>query len=131
MSDDKRNETQLICDILGLESLVDEITSKLLQRQGATATPSAVLGPFYRAHAPFLDNGASIVQPDPSSTWYRLNDLDNYTTFLSGRVLSASTKRPIPNAVVDIWEAAPNGMYEQQVSIFEVKGPFKQVTTDL
>jgi catechol 1,2-dioxygenase len=117
MSDDKRNETQLICDILGLESLVDEISSKLLHRQGSNATPSAVLGPFYRAHAPFLDNGSSIVKLDPSSTWYRLNDLDNHTTHLSGRVLSASTQRPIPNAIVDIWEAAPNGLYEQQVSI--------------
>ena len=29
MSDAKRNEGQLLCDILGLESLVDEITYKL------------------------------------------------------------------------------------------------------
>lgn len=47
MSDNKRNETQLVCDILGLESLVDEITSSK-----ATTTPSAILGPFYRPNAP-------------------------------------------------------------------------------
>ncbi|KAJ2993802.1 hypothetical protein NUW58_g1736 [Xylaria curta] len=64
MSTDKRNETQLICDILGLESLVDEITSKLALQatsNGNAATPSTVLGPFYRANAPTLANGSSII----------------------------------------------------------------------
>ncbi|KAK7965058.1 hypothetical protein PG988_010062 [Apiospora saccharicola] len=62
MSDEKRNETQLLCDILGLESLVDEITSKLLQQPGTTLTPSAILGPFYRASVPELPYGGSILK---------------------------------------------------------------------
>lgn len=76
MSDNKRNETQLLCDILGLESLVDDLTSRQLQRPGSKATPSAVLGPFYRAAAPTLPLGASIVQAPSLSdgakgaTWY-------------------------------------------------------------
>ncbi|CAI4217920.1 unnamed protein product [Parascedosporium putredinis] len=36
MSNDRRNETQLVCDILGLESLVDEISSKLLEKASLT-----------------------------------------------------------------------------------------------
>ncbi|KAI1769566.1 aromatic compound dioxygenase [Hypoxylon sp. FL1150] len=114
MSDSKRNETGLLCDILGLESLVDEITSKLLLSAGAesTATPSAVLGPFYRADAPILANGSSIVLAARDSAWFR--QAEPLLTHMSGRVLSASSGRPIAGAVVDVWLAGPNGMYEQQ-----------------
>ncbi|KAI1331148.1 Intradiol ring-cleavage dioxygenase [Xylariaceae sp. FL0255] len=117
MSTDRRNETQLICDILGLESLVDEITSKLLQRTSGpgqtAATPSAVLGPFYRANAAVLENGSSIISPSTTGTeWYK--EAEPLLTYISGRVLSAKTREPIPGAVVDVWLAGPNGLYEQQ-----------------
>ncbi|KAI1180300.1 Intradiol ring-cleavage dioxygenase [Nemania sp. FL0916] len=128
MSTNKRNETQLICDILGLESLVEEITAKLFARETTrsngcggsknnnnkdptptpTPTPSAVLGPFYRADAPVLANGSSIVLTSTSTSAAALQ------ARISGRVLSAATRKPIPGAVVDIWLAAPNGLYEQQ-----------------
>ncbi|KAK9423035.1 putative Intradiol ring-cleavage dioxygenase [Seiridium unicorne] len=112
ISDGKRNETQLVCDVLGLESLVDEITSKILQQQGSTATPSAVLGPFYREDAPILHNGSSIVASTGVTEWDAA--AAEMLTHLSGRVLSTATGQPIPNAIVDAWEAGPNGMYEQQ-----------------
>ncbi|KAK8056564.1 hypothetical protein PG993_001791 [Apiospora rasikravindrae] len=133
MSDNKRNETQLICDILGLESLVDEITSKLLQQPGTTLTPSAVLGPFYRAAAPDLPYGGSILQlPSASSSsasspppHARTNGISSAVpdwaqeaparlTHMHGRVLGSATGEPIPGATVDVWQAAPNGLYEQQ-----------------
>ncbi|KAH7037782.1 Intradiol ring-cleavage dioxygenase [Microdochium trichocladiopsis] len=116
MSDNTRNETALICDILGLESLVDEITSKLLiqgANAGATpATPSTVLGPFYRTDAPILPNGSSIVSADAFKLWNGKGD--DMTCFVSGRVLSASTGNPVSSAMVDIWLAGPDGLYEQQ-----------------
>lgn len=130
MSTDKRNETQLLCDILGLESLVDDITAKLLG--GAAATPSAILGPFYRQGAPELPNGSSIVRGlSPSLPWYdrALED----AAFIHGRVYSSSsstapvsttdgdtdgtrrrTLNPLPGATIDVWHTAPNGLYEQQ-----------------
>ncbi|TGJ84380.1 hypothetical protein E0Z10_g4349 [Xylaria hypoxylon] len=116
MSTDKRNETQLVCDILGLESLVDEIASKLiLHAKGSinAATPSAVLGPFYRSDAPTLANGSSIISTlARNSTWYiRAMPL---LAHISGQVLSASTHKPISDAVLDVWLAGPNGLYEQQ-----------------
>ncbi|KAH8164868.1 hypothetical protein CIB48_g3379 [Xylaria polymorpha] len=98
MSTNKRNETQLICDILGLESLVDEITSKRLLRASGNdnaATPSAVLGPFYRADAPALANGSSIISASTSGA------------------VSLDTQAH-PHALVDVWLAGPNGLYEQQ-----------------
>ncbi|KAI0402957.1 Intradiol ring-cleavage dioxygenase [Xylaria palmicola] len=116
MSTNKRNETQLICDVLGLESLVDEITSKLLLRAnggGGAATPSTVLGPFYRADAPTLACGSSIVSAAARETpWYRA--AAPLLAHISGRVLSASTGRPIGGALIDVWQAGPNGLYDQQ-----------------
>lgn len=111
MSDEKRNETQLMCDILGLESLVDEITSKMLATS-TTETPSAILGPFYRSDAPLMPNGSSIVQgATPEVEWYEKALEDS--AHLSGRVLTASGA-PIKGAIVDVWHTAPNGLYEQQ-----------------
>ena len=48
MSDEKRNEGQLLTDILGLESLVDEITFKLADDAADAPTATAILGPFWR-----------------------------------------------------------------------------------
>ncbi|KAI0835535.1 aromatic compound dioxygenase [Hypoxylon sp. FL0890] len=114
MSTDKRDETQLLCDILGLESLVDEITSKLLLSANGLSdvTPSSVLGPFYRANAPLLPNGGSIVRAAPDSDWYKA--AEPLLAYLYGRVLSATTGEPVPDAIVDIWQAGPTGLYEQQ-----------------
>ena len=100
MSDSKRNETQLVCDILGLESLVDALASSK-----PTSTPSAILGPFYRPNAPILSPSSSIVSPNPSYA--------PFLTFFTGRVLTPSGK-VIKGAMLDIWHTAPNGMYEQQ-----------------
>ncbi|XDG01257.1 hypothetical protein ABKA04_000872 [Annulohypoxylon sp. FPYF3050] len=111
MSTDKRNETLLLCDILGLETLADEITSKLLAADGKSeVTPSAVLGPFYRPNAPLFPNGSSIVSPQ--SGWYA--SALPMLAHISGRVLSTSTGKPISNATLDVWMAGPNGLYEQQ-----------------
>ncbi|AEO57592.1 hypothetical protein MYCTH_2303921 [Thermothelomyces thermophilus ATCC 42464] len=111
MSDDRRNETQLLCDIVGLESLVDEITSKMLGTSNSE-TPSAILGPFYRHDAPLLPNGSSIVRNlSPAVSWYDQAVADS--ALITGRVL-ASSGAPIKGAIVDVWHTAPNGLYEQQ-----------------
>jgi catechol 1,2-dioxygenase len=111
MSNDRRNETQLLCDIVGLESLVDEITSKMLATS-SLETPSAILGPFYRHDSPLLPNGSSIIQKlDPSDSWYEQAMADS--AYITGRVLSSSGA-PIQGAIVEVWQSAPNGLYEQQ-----------------
>jgi len=66
MSDDRRNETQLLCDIIGLESLVDEITYKLAADAADQPTATAVLGPFWRKDAPRLQMGESVIMKDMS-----------------------------------------------------------------
>ncbi|KAL2223108.1 Intradiol ring-cleavage dioxygenase [Thermoascus aurantiacus ATCC 26904] len=104
MSDDKRNEGQLLCDVIGLESLVDEITYKLAEDAADGPTATAILGPFFRADTPYRKNGDNIVTGVD----------DGEMVYMHGRVLDYTTKKPLPGAVVEIWQASTNGLYEQQ-----------------
>ncbi|GAC1377077.1 MAG: intradiol ring-cleavage dioxygenase [Ktedonobacteraceae bacterium] len=97
MSDDKRQEFILLSDITGVTMLVDAIN----HRVPGTATESTIFGPFYRDGAPELPLGASISK-----------DGKGEPALVSGRVLSTAGT-PIPNALLDVWETAENGVYEQ------------------
>lgn len=99
MSDEKRNEMILLCDVLGIESLVDDINN----RKSGNATASAILGPFYRDGAAHLPADASI---------QKMKDVGEPVR-VQGRVF-APNGQPVANAVLDVWQDAPNGLYEQQ-----------------
>lgn len=106
MSDSKRNEGQLLCDVLGLESLVDEITYKLATSAADEPTATAILGPFYRNGAPNMEMGSCIVSGPQNNEGDR--------TWMHGTVTDFKTGKPIEGAVIDVWHTAPNGLYEQQ-----------------
>ncbi|KAL4791943.1 Intradiol ring-cleavage dioxygenase [Aspergillus venezuelensis] len=123
MSDAKRNEGQLLCDVIGLESLVDEITFKLADEATDAPTATAILGPFFRADTPFRNNGDNIVRtaPKPPSPKGEM-------TFMHGQVMDFVTKKPLVGAVVEVWQASTNGLYEQQDADqeeFNLRGKFK------
>lgn len=123
LSNDRRNETQLLHDVIGLESLVDDITNQLLVGQGADyqTTKSAILGPFFRTDTPPTNNDASIVKTMPA---------DGELTYMHGVVRDAATNEPLPGIKVDIWQCSTNGLYEQQdpdQAEFNLRGNF---TTD-
>ncbi|KIV91918.1 hypothetical protein PV10_06409 [Exophiala mesophila] len=105
MSNDKRNEGQLVCDVVGLESLVDEITYKKASEASDLATQSAILGPFFRHDHPIREKGATISFNTPK---------DAEVVYMYGQVVDAKTKKPLANATIDVWEASTNGLYEQQ-----------------
>ncbi|KAA8573315.1 hypothetical protein MFRU_053g00360 [Monilinia fructicola] len=105
MSDHKRNEGQLVCDVIGLESLVDEITYKKAADAVDAPTASAILGPFFRHDAPVLENESSIIQTAVD---------DGEIVYMHGTVTDNKTKKPIVGATVDAWQASTNGLYEQQ-----------------
>lgn len=105
MSNDRRNEGQLMCDIIGLESLVDDITYQAVSESSGSATASAILGPFWR-ETPIRENGSSISANTPS---------DGKLVFMHGRVTRADTGAPIANASVDLWQASTNGRYHTGV----------------
>lgn len=100
ISSDARNEFILICDILGVEVLVDMLGNQVTEGE----SESTVLGPFYRENPPVLPKGASIVQKDFDG---------QQTVRVSGRVLDTGGN-PIEGVQIDVWEDAPNGLYEQQ-----------------
>ncbi|KAK7746498.1 hypothetical protein SLS53_002457 [Cytospora paraplurivora] len=121
MSDAKRNETQLLSDVIGLESLVDEITNKLVVGQDYETTKTAILGPFYRKDTPPTENDASIIKNLPA---------DGQVTYMHGTVSDAETGRPLEGITVEIWQCSTNGLYEQQdpeQEEFNLRGKF---TTD-
>lgn len=98
-----RNEAWRVCDILGVESLVDEINHKISAANGAEPTSSTILGPFWSPETPFRENGDSVVQNMPS---------DGQLTFFHGVIKDAETGKGIPNAVFDMWQASTNGKYD-------------------
>ncbi|KAJ5959840.1 Intradiol ring-cleavage dioxygenase core [Penicillium vulpinum] len=119
MSDDKRNEGQLVCDVFGLESLVDEITFTLAGEAQDAPTATAILGPFFRADTPYRENGEDIVKNKPA---------DGEMAFMHGRVVDFQTKLPLVGATVEVWQASTNGLYEQQDPEqveFNLRGKFK------
>jgi catechol 1,2-dioxygenase len=105
MSTDVRNEGQLLCDVLGIESLVDEITFKLAADAKDLPTATAILGPFWIKDAPHRKMGDSIIMKEMS---------DGDCTWMHGKVTDFKTGKPIEGACLDVWHTAPNGLYSQQ-----------------
>lgn len=95
---DKRQEFILLADIVGVEVLVDMLSNPI----AGSETTSTVLGPFFRDNAPILPKGASTVQ--------KAFDTQE-TVFVEGYIRDVDGK-PIQGAIVDVWEDAPNGLYE-------------------
>ncbi|KAK8919601.1 chlorocatechol 1,2-dioxygenase [Metarhizium anisopliae] len=100
-----RNEAHRISDVLGLESLVDEIANKIIAEGDIDPTSSSILGPFWSPNAPFRDNGSTIIQdPNPKGRVCKMH----------GTITDLLTGKPIPGAVFDIWQASANGKYDFQ-----------------
>ncbi|KAJ3330180.1 hypothetical protein HDU93_000524 [Gonapodya sp. JEL0774] len=104
MTHDTRAEMILCSDIIGVSSLVD-MMEHARAASSTPATPSAVLGPFYRPGIPVQPNGTSISNhPEP----------EGIPTHVFGKVKSSLTGLPIAGAQIDIWEDAPDGFYDSQ-----------------
>jgi hydroxyquinol 1,2-dioxygenase len=101
MSSDKRQEFILFSDTLGVSMVVDLLN----HRKPDGATESTVFGPFHRQNAPELPSGGNIAPLDR----------DGPTTLVAGRVLDLDG-RPIAGALLDVWQAQTNGLYDSQDS---------------
>lgn len=89
---------------LTIRSLVDEIAHKHASESGVP-TSSSILGPFWSPDAPFRENGETIVIDEAPG---------GLVTLMHGKVIDLETKKGIPNAIVDIWQASANGKYDFQ-----------------
>lgn len=85
---------------------MDEIAHKLMSETDDIPTSSSILGPFWSPNAPFRELGGSIIQDTPPA--------NAQPALMHGRVIDLVTKKGIPNAVVDIWQASANGKYDFQ-----------------
>jgi catechol 1,2-dioxygenase len=99
MTDEKRQEFILLSDTVGLSALVDIVQNR---NRSGKATESSLLGPFYRNGAPELPLGASIAGETPGEP-----------ILIQGQVRSTNGK-PMADVLVDVWQAAPNGLYDLQ-----------------
>ena len=107
--DDKRQEFILLSDILGLSMMIVALNHKT----APGATEATVLGPFFAHGAKEYGYGADLRE---GAT------LKGEDVYVSGRVLSTDGK-PIANAVLDIWQAKADGIYDLQTEgEFELRG---------
>jgi hydroxyquinol 1,2-dioxygenase len=98
ISNEKREEFILASDVLGLSMLVVQLNHRLDPR----ATPATVLGPFHIEGSPELGFGEDMSQGLPGTPLYVhgvVRDLDG---------------DPVPGAVLDVWQADNEGLYESQ-----------------
>lgn len=97
---DTHNEAVLFADAIGASTLVCLLNNG---QDGATETAAALLGPFWRDNSPATPDGGSIVR---SAT-------PGAPLFARGRVRGPDGA-PVTGARVDVWQASPAGMYENQ-----------------
>jgi protocatechuate 3,4-dioxygenase beta subunit len=114
-TNDCHNETILAADILGLSTLVGMLNNPAW----AGETAVALLGPFWRMNSPQLPFGASIAR----------DGTPGMPVLVSGQVMCDG--EPIKGAIVDVWQADPRGMYDNQIEGLDgmnLRGQFR--TTD-
>ncbi len=92
------NEVVLAADLLGVSTLV-----AMLNNPGATESQAALLGPFWRAGAPLCAAGDSIARDDAHGRVLEL-----------GGTVYGDDGQPLAGATVDVWQASPKGLYENQ-----------------
>lgn len=97
---DAHNEGILCSDALGLSTLVCLLNNG---HGGATETAAALLGPFWRMSAPSTPNGGSILRSETPGP----------PLFSSCRITDP-LGQPIAGVEVDVWQASPVGLYENQ-----------------
>ena len=96
----ERNEFLLMADVIGVSQLIETLNHD----KPGQPVGFALVGPFFRADAPFRERGA----PDMS------DDTPGARVRISGRVFDFETKTPIEGAILDTWQAATDGLYENQ-----------------
>jgi catechol 1,2-dioxygenase len=93
---EERNEYLLLFDVFGVSQLIEAVDH---QRPAGYA----LVGPFYRANAPARKRGQSIASSDTAGDRVRV----------TGKVYDIDSGAPI-RATLDVWQAATNGLYENQ-----------------
>jgi hydroxyquinol 1,2-dioxygenase len=99
ITDDKRQEFILLSDTLGLSAMVDLIANA---DRSPASTDSSLLGPFYVDGVPETPLGIDIA-----------GETAGERIVVRGSVTSTN-RLPLGGALIDVWQAAPNGLYDVQ-----------------
>jgi catechol 1,2-dioxygenase len=99
MCSESRQELVLLSDILGVSMLVDAVDNVT----GPGISDSTVLGPFYAGHQRELAQGDSILLREEASE----------PLVMRGRV-TESEGQPVADALIEVWQTAPNQLYDVQ-----------------
>jgi protocatechuate 3,4-dioxygenase beta subunit len=99
MCSESRQELILLSDILGVSMLVDAVDNVA----GPGITDSTVLGPFYAGEQRELAQGDSILPREE----------EGEQLVMTGRV-SGPEGQPVANALIEVWQTAPNQLYDVQ-----------------
>jgi catechol 1,2-dioxygenase len=97
------NEVRLMAGSLGLSMLVCLLNNGDGSDTSEVTTSANLLGPFWREGSPVTPNGGSIVRSDTSGI----------PLFVKGYVKDTRGD-PVRDAEVDVWQASPLGLYENQ-----------------
>jgi len=100
LSDKSHNEVVLIAGSLGVSALVCLLNNG---EHGKRETTANLLGPFWRAGSPHVENGGSIVRSETAGT----------PMFVTAHVKDLEGK-PVADAEVDVWHTSGEGIYENQ-----------------
>ncbi|SPF36690.1 Protocatechuate 3,4-dioxygenase beta subunit [Syntrophobacter sp. SbD1] len=114
MTSPERNEFILFADVVGVSQLIETLNHQSQNQP----VGFALLGPFYRDGAPFRERGSSTASDDTAGKRVRI----------FGKVLDYENNTPIAGAILDIWQAATNGFYENQDENqpdYNLRGRFK------
>ena len=95
---DTRQEFVLLSDVLGVSMLVIGLNHEA----SGGATESTVFGPFFVEGAPEVANGADLGAGAPGRP-----------CLMGGRILDTGGG-PVAGAVIDVWQADENGLYDVQ-----------------
>ncbi|MES2187386.1 MAG: dioxygenase [Pseudomonadota bacterium] len=96
---DTKNEAVLLSDLLGVSTLVALINNQ--DPQGEST--AALLGPFWRANAPVCAPGDNISRSAAPGLPLEVTG-----------VVRGADGQPVADASVDVWQASPVGLYENQ-----------------
>jgi catechol 1,2-dioxygenase len=94
------NEVVLAAGSLGVSALVCLLNNA---GPGGAGTTANLMGPFWRQDSPVTPNGGSIVRSPTAGD----------PVFVTAWVRDAQG-RPVPDAMVDVWQASSEGFYENQ-----------------
>jgi catechol 1,2-dioxygenase len=97
----KTNEVILASDLLGVSTLVALVNNPA--GDGQAHSHAALLGPFWRKDAPVCEPGESIARGNTPGLRLEVRG-----------VVHGADGRPLAGAEVDVWQASPVGLYENQ-----------------